>query len=300
MADTACVVDIGTNSVKFVLAAFNNGEVSILRDLGVVTGMGVDTLKTGIISRESAERTAVQIEEVFARHPEIKAARKRAVATEALRVARNRDEVLAKLGKVLGTRIEIIDARKEAGYCVAAVRRFHGLGGGLIVDLGGGSLEIADWNGANVCSRSFQLGILFMYDKHVRNDPPAVAELKRVSEDARRLIESCSFERQDVIAIGATAKIIAGMSSSRRDMGNGLVGVDVSELDGIYDIVMRLGSAELSRRYSVEQARARLLPVGVEIYRVLTSAAGSTSFCVSGYGLRHGVLIEEFAGQGAS
>ncbi|MBI4243393.1 MAG: hypothetical protein HY606_04815 [Planctomycetes bacterium] len=288
------VVDIGTNSIKFLIAEVLNEDFRIIRDFGIVTGIGKNTGKTGRISTEQLDYTIKRIQNAVSSCPEYGSSKKHIVATEALRRAVNRNEVIRRLEETLLSKVEIISADEEIKYCLYAMKRFHGLNEACVIDLGGGSLDIAEWSGDLITSLSLPLGILFLYDEYIKNDPPTSDELHMVEKIVAQNLANHKFTSKTVVAIGATAKIISGMSNKKQSLDNKLVEVDSSELERLLGLLISMESNRVSEIYSVDLARAKLLPVGAVIYKSIFSLIMNKKFSVSGYGLRHGVLIGKF------
>ena len=107
------------------------------------------------------------------------AQRIRAVATAALRDARNADAILAPARDRLGLTIDVIDAQAEAER--SFVGAIYGLPveHGLLVDIGGGSMEVVHFRDRAVeATWSFPFGVLRMWDRFLADDPPGEAELR--------------------------------------------------------------------------------------------------------------------------
>jgi exopolyphosphatase/guanosine-5'-triphosphate,3'-diphosphate pyrophosphatase len=286
------VIDVGTNSVKFLLAEVKKGNINIIYDFGIVTSLGKDTKRTGIISEESLKRTLSKISTSLEKYPEFLSSSRKVVATEALRSASNRSKVLSELEALLCAKIEVITPDQEIRYCISAVSKYHALEEGVVVDLGGGSLDIGDWNKNRLRSVSLPFGILFLHDEYISGDPPTAAELSKVEDLILAKLINSKLEANNVVAIGATARIISNLSTEITTLDNKLTEVNTTELKRLIGMVTSVESSKISTNYSIDTVRAKLLPVGISIYKALFSIIGNDKFYVSGYGLRHGVLIE--------
>ncbi|MFB8145769.1 Ppx/GppA phosphatase family protein [Microbacterium sp. NPDC056003] len=140
------VLDIGSNTVHLLIADVRPGGrplattsrrtvLRLMRYLGPdgeITQEGVDAL----ISAVTEARTVVASENVV---------ELLATATSAVREATNGPEVIALIEEALGQPLQVLGGETEARYTFLAVRRWFGWAAGqiLLLDIGGGSLEIA-------------------------------------------------------------------------------------------------------------------------------------------------------------
>ena len=144
-AKKIAVVDIGTNSVRLVVALANGRRIeSVLFQDGRITRLGEGLAEHGQISRGAVDRT-VSVLSVYAGHirsyaPDCALY----VGTSALRQAENREEVLARFEREAGIPVRIISGEEEAAltYRGALLDLDEAQGPFLVIDIGGGSSEL--------------------------------------------------------------------------------------------------------------------------------------------------------------
>ena len=156
------VLDVGSNTIHLqVIDGYlggppipNSSHKSIIRlteyldEAGSITEIGVDRITDAIAANiKSAEH--LEIDELLA------------FATSAIREANNSDEVIAHVNKTCNIDLQVLSGEEEARFTFLAARRWLGWSSGdlLVLDIGGGSLEIA--RGAEedpVFKTSMQLG----------------------------------------------------------------------------------------------------------------------------------------------
>ena len=136
-------IDLGTNSSRLLIARCHQDQTeTVLRELRT-NRLGEGLNAGGLIKEDSRQKTAQYLEE----YKEIMAAYQvegfHAVATSAVREAKNRAEFIEFLYSATGIRPEILSARREAELSYrGALKAWQGEGKMLLVDLGGGSTEI--------------------------------------------------------------------------------------------------------------------------------------------------------------
>jgi len=153
-------VDIGSNSFRLEIAQLHQGRyrrVDYLKET-VRLGAGLDT--NGRLTEEAAARGLACLARFAQRLSGFAAWQVRAVATQTLREARNRDAFLARARDVLGQPIEVISGREEARLIYAGVARLQpSERTRLVVDIGGRSTELILGRGRKpLRAESFQVG----------------------------------------------------------------------------------------------------------------------------------------------
>lgn len=156
----SAVIDIGSNSVRIVVYEGPARAPAVIFNEKVAAGLGRGLPSDGRIAPEDAERGLLALRRyaLLARHMEVKDLQ--CVATAAVRDATNGPDFIAAAAEA-GLDIRLLSGEEEAeaaGYGVlAAIPDAHG----IAVDLGGGSLELAEVSDGKVGRRaSFPLGVL--------------------------------------------------------------------------------------------------------------------------------------------
>ncbi len=143
-------IDVGTNAVRLELARrLANGSLESLHSERDPVRPGEGVFRTGAIPREVADRLLSTLRRYGALcrryHADV-----RAVATSALREAKNRDEIVRRARDEAGLRLEVISGMEEARLTTLGVLRGKPPSArSLCVDIGGGSTEVAAATGEN-------------------------------------------------------------------------------------------------------------------------------------------------------
>ncbi|WP_396657577.1 Ppx/GppA phosphatase family protein [Microbacterium sp.] len=187
------VLDIGSNTVHLLVADVYPGgrplgrtsQRTVLRLMrylgpdGEITEEGVQALEAAVAE---ARRIAAEeeVEELLA------------TATSAVREAANGKQVIARIEASLGQDLQVLGGESEARYTFLAVRRWFGWAAGqiLLLDIGGGSLEIAA-GGEELpdAAASVALGAGRMTVRFLPDDPPGEDAVERLRAHARETLE---------------------------------------------------------------------------------------------------------------
>ena len=160
-------IDIGTNAARLLVGEVDKNKkrlyVKKVSYTRIPLRLGEDVFDEGSISKKKASDFVKTIQ-AFRLISEIFDVQSlRAVATSAMREARNADKVIQKIQKETGVTIEIISGQEEAdlifgNFEVLDIDRDIPF---IVIDVGGGSTEVSIFeNGHLVSSRSFELGTL--------------------------------------------------------------------------------------------------------------------------------------------
>jgi exopolyphosphatase / guanosine-5'-triphosphate,3'-diphosphate pyrophosphatase len=288
----ACI-DIGSNTTRLLVADAGDGRLRELVAQRAFTRIGKSLQNGGQIPPKKIAKTAEVVRTQTSVAREVGAEHIVAVATAAIRNARNRDELIGAVEAAGGMELSVLSGEEEARLSfVGATRTLLDAPDGTVavVDVGGGSSEIAvgEADGAMTWSASFRIGSGFLADAYLRSDPPAVDELEKL----RRHVEG-TFEglepppANSAVAVGGTA------TSLRR-----LVGAELEHetLERGIRVLSSTPIAEVAERFELDAERVRLLPAGILILEATSDLLGLPLRIARG-GLREGILLELVEGR---
>ena len=153
-------IDMGSNSFRLEIGQLNGERYRRIDYLKETVRLGAGLDAAGFLSEEAAARGLDCLGRFARRLEGFAASQVRAVATQTLREAKNRDAFLARAQTVLGRPIEIISGREEARLIYAGVARLQPSSvARLVIDIGGRSTEMILGRGSRPSrAESFQVG----------------------------------------------------------------------------------------------------------------------------------------------
>lgn len=153
-------IDLGSNSFRLEIGQVARGRYKRIDYLKETVRLGGGLDADGRLTEEAQARGLACLARFAGRLRGFGAGEVRAVATQTLREARNRDAFLARARAVLGYPIEVISGREEARLIFAGVARLQPSDRPrLVIDIGGRSTEIIAGQGRNPrAAESFQVG----------------------------------------------------------------------------------------------------------------------------------------------
>jgi exopolyphosphatase/guanosine-5'-triphosphate,3'-diphosphate pyrophosphatase len=215
----------------------------------------------------------------------------RAVATSALREAKNRDEILRRARTEAGLRLEIVSGTEEARLtCLGVLEGRPANARSLCIDIGGGSTEVATATGERPTALfSIALGALRLTEAFDR-PKDATHQLHLMRDYAREAVERAlptSMPHMPRTAIGSSGSIRAAIRFAAAD---GTAHVTLRQLRKTVDEIAAMSAAD--RRRHFEPNRARTIVAGVVILEAVMLHLKLESVAAVDRGLRHGILID--------
>ncbi len=299
------VLDLGSTTFQLLVAdADMEGSLTpVLRDR-VVLNLGRVLAGEGRIPDDVAGRAAETARRLTDLAVRMGADHVVPLATSALRDSPDREALASLLGGAVGTEVRFIDGREEARLTFAGVTASVALGEGstLLLDLGGGSLEVAVAGPEGLrWGRSLPIGAGRMTGLLVTHDPPTREERKAVrsavGEAVAPLVQDVAVaEPARCVASGGTAGALARVLAARRwgfpPASLNQYEVTVSELRDLTRELAALSLAERLRVPGVDERRAELLPAGGWILTSAAASFGAKRLVHSEWGLREGAVLD--------
>ena len=297
------VLDVGSNTVHFLVVDAHQGG----RPLPVFSHkadllLGSNLEAGNRLSRAHALRLRAFVGEALQIAEDMGVEELLAFATSAVRDAANGDDVLASVRSDTGVDISVLPGPEEARLTFLAVRRWFGWSSGkvLMLDIGGGSLEIAvGIDEVPDVAISLPLGAGRLTRDWFRTDPPSAEEVRQLrrhirTEIARQAGEVTRGGGPDrAVATSKTFRQLARISGLAPSAEGPYVPRLVSHAD-ITELAKRLpalSGAERADLPGVSRSRAPQLAAGAMVADAAMDLFGLTELEVCPWALREGVIL---------
>lgn len=296
------VIDVGSNTVHLLVVDAHPGAHPLPDYSHSVTLRLAEHLTPeGDISSEGADILARFVTDCTEVAESRGVAELMGFATSAIRDAGNTEEVLAQVGSRSGVDLQVLPGDDEARVTFLAARRWFGWSAGrlLLVDIGGGSLEMAvglDEEPDVAVSLPLGAGRL---TRELRGDPPDAAQLK----DLRRRVRSEIATVQPTLARAGEPQLAVGTSKTIRSLARicgaapraeGPYAPRTLSREDLTDLVPRLsrmGAAERADLPGVSEARAPQLLAGAVVVEAALDLLGVDTLTICPWALREGLIL---------
>ncbi|MBI5708679.1 MAG: hypothetical protein HZC36_16980 [Armatimonadetes bacterium] len=299
------VIDVGSNSVLLTVAEWDGALWHPVGESSAVTGLGIDTKATGVLSEEGMSRTLVAVAAAFKAAAAIGAGEVCAMATMAARIASNTGEFLSR-AEAQGTPIAVLSGDDEARLGLLSVAQdpmFAGIESLAMIDVGGQSTEI-------VCAlrtesggiveefrNSYPVGTLGLMSGPLQAECPSGPDLLLASAliDDQFTANPPPPAKGVPVAVGATGTNLVSIREKLprwepdrvhgARLGFAEISLEVARLSA-------LNLAQRSDLIGIEPGREATLPAGALILERSLQALNADACLVSVRGWRHALISE--------
>ena len=320
------VIDVGTNSVKLLVADVAGHEVRPVCEQSKQTRLGHGFYETNRLSPEAIAATANAVAAFAAMAREAQAVSIRVIATSAAREALNGEELTSAIGQAAGLRAEVISGDQEAELGFQGVTTDPELAQVpiLLMDVGGGSAQFTlGRSGHELVRQSFPLGAVRLLESHPCSDPPTATELaacrlwlkaflqKEVrprliqetgdgdhrSEPVQSALTSVDTEAGggvQLVGVGGAATILACMEAKLEAFDRTRIEttrLSAERVNWHLEWLWSLPLAERKKIIGLPKNRADLILMGVAVYQAVMEEFGFPELRISTRGLRFAAVI---------
>lgn len=310
------VIDVGTNSVKLLVADVFGREVRPVWEESKQTRLGRGFYETRQLQPEPLTKTARAVARFVAAAREQQAVSIRIIATSAARDALNASELIAALEQSSGLKVEIISGEQEAIWAFEGVTTEVELAREplLIMDVGGGSTEFILGRGRQpFFQESFPIGTVRLLEKFPQSDPPAPAEFFACRDWLRNFLSvnvlpklrpvidshfSEEFSRGAIqlVGTGGTTSILARIEAGMTDFDRARIEATSFSRERVQAQVERLWNLPLAERKQIvglPPKRADVILTGALIFQTVLEQFGFAKLQVSTRGLRFAAVMSD-------
>ncbi|HEY1015696.1 MAG TPA: Ppx/GppA phosphatase family protein [Herpetosiphonaceae bacterium] len=301
MAQQIGIIDLGSNTARMIVMQYQpyhsfklidelKENVRLAHDLGADNLLRPAPMARAIhtLKMYSALGKALNLPQIVA------------VATSAVRDAANQASFLAQVKEETGLDLRVLSGEEEAYYGYLGVINSLPLRDGLIFDIGGGSVELAQVRGRGlVNSASLPLGTVRLTEQFLAGGGKAdIKALERHLEAELGKIDWLGLQgKMQLVGVGGTVRNLAKIDQRAAkypiDKVHGYE-LPAARIDEWTARFAKMSPAEREAVDGLNSDRADVLLGGLVLIRALMRRSGAQSLWVSGEGLREGLFYEQF------
>lgn len=280
-ANSAAVIEIGTNNVKMRVSQLVKGKIQTLDYLEYPVSIGHDVYETGSISFESLRELSGALSKFSAALLAYNVEKPKVVSCTALLEAKNRALVADQLKVRNGLDVEILDSSQEKAYIFSEMeKRLEGeeslkSGYTLMAYVGSGSIGLTVYDGDKaVYFQNIPMGTLKLHD--------VLGRLRHQAEDFHYILEEYTdallnrmnlsgFQLDHLVLAGSRSKLITKLCDGKK-VGQ-VYHMEAQKICQLYDSLRSMTAESIAIRYGIQESQAALLYTALFIYR------GIMGFC---------------------
>ncbi|NJL14946.1 MAG: exopolyphosphatase [Microscillaceae bacterium] len=310
------VIDIGTNTLKMLVAQVENGHFEMLHKAQINIRLGADGLSQGLINMAAQDRLEKALSRCRQIWQEAGVPKNQvfAFATSAFRNAKNGPRIAQMLKSQFGFSLAILSGEEEVSYMCCGVAAAVGLGSqnALLMDIGGGSVEWAIANERKVLwKKSFEVGGQRLMEQYIRQDPMQDLDIQRLDiylETQLIRLSEAVFRYSPKLLIGAagTFDTLAALDFAQENGADALprlideafelktphYEMDYHTFEGLFQKIVRSKQSERLAMPGMPPFRADMIVPASCLVRFVMEQYELETLQVSAYGLKEGYLLD--------
>jgi exopolyphosphatase/guanosine-5'-triphosphate,3'-diphosphate pyrophosphatase len=316
------VLDVGSNTAHLlVVDGRHDGGFTVVRRERETLRLAEAAFPSLSLPDEAVGRLVATVGRMRRVADELRAGALVGFATSAIREARNGLDALGRVREATGVTIEVLAGVEEARLTYLAARRWTAFSARrlVVVDIGGGSLEVAAGEGERPeLAESLPLGATRLQRRFVRSDPVRPEELVALRVHALELLGPLAgrIREQPFDLACGTSKTFRSLGEVARALPEaptpahafGFAGIDGQTapvltreaLNVVAGALARTSARERARLAGLDQLRAASAVAGSQVAALAVQAFGVHELVLAPWALREGVILEALAGAGGA
>ncbi|MDV4143750.1 MULTISPECIES: exopolyphosphatase [Shimia] len=287
------VVDVGSNSVRLVVFDGAARSPAYFYNEKIMCALGAGLSETGRLNPEGRARALSAIRRFQALASQICHGELTAVATAAVREAEDGQDFCAEVLRETGLKIHVIDGQEEARLSAQGVLLGWPGSYGLVCDIGGSSMELAEINDGEVGKRvTSPLGPLKL--KEIKGGKKGRKAF--IKETLAQLEDTMGSQRNRLFLVGGSWRAIARIDMERRGYPLHVLHeyrMSAKAINATAKYIAAHDPEELRTRCGVSSNRMALVPYAIDVLKAVVRQFKPHDIAVSSYGIREGMLYEQ-------
>ncbi|GAB4065823.1 exopolyphosphatase [Ancylobacter sonchi] len=287
------VIDIGSNSVRLVVYERLSRSPTPIFNEKASCALGREVATTGRLNADAVAKALTALRRFRVLCDRMGVGTLRVIATAAARDAENGPDFVAACTEICRTEVELLSGKREAQLSAMGIISGVHHANGVVGDLGGGSLELADVHGQHIGSGvTFQLGGLALQERSENSLKKADKIVKDALAKETRLEH---LKGRTFYAVGGTWRAVARLHMFQRGyplhVMHGYV-IPAKEALEFVRLLRRVPIDTLSRIETVSDVRRPLLAYGAVVLEHILRIGKPSNVYISAQGVREGLLFE--------
>lgn len=295
-------IDIGTNSMRLLLANVEAGKIISRSKYINPTRIGSSVDKDKLISEEGMSRNIEALYNFTQKAKDFGAEKILVIATSAVRDATNGKEFIQRAYEKTGVNIEIISGEEEAalGYQGVAMGLKSKAGKQVVIDIGGGSTEFILGEG-NALKKTISLnvGAVRMTERCITTDPISKEQYEEMEvaiyEIVKEVVEETKKDSPNtIVGIGGTITTLAALHQQLDPYHMDKVHnykLTLKDISTLKEKLLNLTVEEIKQLKGIHPKRADIIVAGVTILNVIMDNLNIYEITVSEYDNLEGLLF---------
>jgi len=298
--ERVALIDMGSNTIRLVIYEVDEGGYyTLIDEMRESVRLG-ETEKDGSL-KQARVLQALNTLKTFRKVCTVEKVEKIiAVATAAVRHARNQKAFLSEVYNVTGIKIKVLSETEEATYVYQGVINSMDIPKGLIMEIGGGSTKFVYYNRRNILQVAIlPFGALTLMDRFNDGERTPEEVTRKIEEFFTEYLESLPWLKEidpetQLIGVGGSfrnlARIVRRVNNYPLDMVHNFH-MDRNDIVFVYDKMRVLSLDKQTKIKGISASRADVLPGALAAIKAFVDYIGCETVITSSCGLREGYMF---------
>lgn len=296
-------IDIGSNTVLLLIAEIDSGspEIKTILNRYEVPRLGRGLKKDGNISDDSIKKLLDVLSSYKKLIDEYNCSKILCTATNAMRIAKNSEEIIKKVKSDFDIDIKVIPGEREAELSfLGASSSLPEAKRKIVVDIGGGSTEIIFGEDEKIIfKKSYPVGAVNTTETFIHQQPPNKNEISQLENFVQKTfaeLKESMPQGMPLIAVAGTPTSLSAINLKLKEYVDKKVEGSRLLLNDINNLISEFSSLtpdEILNRYDkIIKGREDVILAGTIILKTVCELSGNNQITVSGRGIRYGSVVE--------
>ncbi|WP_341862478.1 Ppx/GppA family phosphatase [Gymnodinialimonas sp. 57CJ19] len=290
------VIDIGSNSVRFVVFDGAARSPAYYFNEKILCGLGAGFAETGRLNAEGRVRALSALKRFAVLAKEMDVTPMLTVATAAVRDAVDGPDFRADVLRDAGLEIQILTGAEEARLSAQGVLLGWPGAEGLICDIGGSSMELAELLGDGIVGTRRTSDLAPLKLMGMKGGKKAIR--KHIREKVAALVAEFPTAPKRLFLVGGSWRAIARVDMVRRDYPLRVLHEYRMTPKAIMNTIKHIGEVDpdaLRAETGTSAERMRLVPIASLVLKELVRQVRPKEVAISSYGIREGLLYDQMS-----
>ncbi|MDE5721752.1 MAG: Ppx/GppA family phosphatase [Clostridia bacterium] len=297
------IIDLGSNSARLVIVnLFADGYFMVVDELKESVRLGQDMERDGFLKPARVAETIKTLKMFRKLCDASNVSRIIAVATAAVRRAKNQRSFLDEIQASCGIKIRVLTAEEEAVYVYRGVINSMDVPKGLILEIGGGSTKIVYYNRRNILNYvTLPFGAVTLTGLFSEDGLKPEKQAKKIEEFFTEQLKKVEWINEidpdvQMIGVGGSFRNLFKINKMVKKYPLDTVhnyAMPVEDFNNVYDMIKVLDLDKKKKIKGLSAERADILPAALAIIKSFVSYFNFEKILMTGAGIREGIMFNQ-------
>ncbi len=297
------IIDLGSNSARLVIVnLFTDGHFMVIDELKESVRLGQDMERDGFLKPARVAETIKTLKMFRKLCDASGVTRIIAVATEAVRRAKNQRSFLDEIQSSCGIKIRVLSAEEEAVFVYRGVINTMDVPKGIVLEIGGGSTKIVYYNRRNMLNYvTLPFGAVTLTGLFSGDGLKPEQQAEKIEEFFTEQLKQVEWLKDvdpdvQMMGVGGSFRNLFKISKMVHKYPLDSVHnykMQVEDFLPVYDMIKVLDLDKKKKIKGLSAERADILPAALAVIKLFIRYLGAESFTFSGAGLREGIMFNQ-------